>query len=70
MCYLPKYTTIKKNNTEFIDVQEINNVNNLHINEIYDSDNNKDEYLHMFKVSVCLLIYGIIMSKFILYLKM
>ena len=40
---------------------------NLHINEIYD---NKDEYLHMFKVSVCLLIYGIIMSKFILYLKM
>ena len=66
MCYLPKYTTIKKNNTEFIDVHEINNVN---IHEIYDSNDNKDEYLHMFKVTICLLIYGIVMSKFILYLK-
>lgn len=66
MCHLPKYTNIIKNNIEFINVHEITNVTDFNIR---DSDNNKDEYLHMFKVSICLLIYGIVMSKFILYLK-
>ena len=66
MCYIPKNTNILKNNIKLVNVHEITNVTHFHT---HDSDNNEDEYLHMFKVTICLLIYGIVMSKFILYLK-